>query len=186
MVDVGYVQRRDYITFYRQKVRSMRGWNCHKRVGQAGFTFVELISVVLIVGVLAVAVIPRLADRSVFDTRGFRDQTVSMLRYAQKLAVAQRTHVFVNVHAASNTVCLTYGAANPTCASGPGVIDVLNPANQERYSSTAPAGVSLSSSLAFSFSPLGKPSPDAQVSFNISGSGMTYAIVVERETGYVQ
>lgn len=150
-----------------------------------GFTLIELIAVMLIVGVLAIAAIPRFLDQNIFDTRGYSDQALAMLRYAQKVAIAQHINVFVNVDAASRTICLTYGAADPTCGNAPGVVNVLNPADQKRFSKTASTGASFSASPSFSFSALGRPSPDAQVSFDITGNGTTYTITVERETGYV-
>ena len=63
----------------------------------AGFTLVELVMTMIVVGILAVAVLPRFADVSVFEARGFRDETLSLLRYAQKSAVAQRRTVCVAV-----------------------------------------------------------------------------------------
>ena len=149
--------------------------------GENGFTLIELIVVVIITGVLAVAVIPRFVDKQTFEARGFYDQALAMLRYAQKVAIAQRTTVFVNADAVSNKLCLTYVAdANCTNLTG-----VLNPADQTKFSKTAPSGITFSASVAFSFSPLGKPNPDAAVSLNIVGDGMTRTITVERETGYV-
>ena len=61
---------------------------------------VELIVTMVIVGILAVAVIPRFETLSAFDARGFRDQTLSTLRFAQKIALAQRRAVCVTT---SNT-----------------------------------------------------------------------------------
>lgn len=145
-----------------------------------GFTLIELVMVMVLVGILAIAVIPRFADKSVFETRGFFDQSVAMLRYAQKVAIAQRTTVFVNVDAASSSICLTY-ADNPGCASL--VNTVTNPANQQRFFITAAAGVTLAASTSFSFSPLGRPS--AAQTIIMSGNGDTQTIFVEAETGYV-
>src|SRR3989338_11263391 len=70
--------------------------NRHRRIA-AGFTLVELIMTMIVVGILAVAVLPRFADVIVFEARGFRDETLSLLRYAQKSAVAQRRTVCVAV-----------------------------------------------------------------------------------------
>ena len=67
---------------------------------QRGFTLVELIVIMVIVGILAVAAMPRFADRGGFDARGFYDATLSALRYAQKSAIAQRRNVCVAFSAA--------------------------------------------------------------------------------------
>lgn len=145
-----------------------------------GFTMIELVMVLVLTGILAIAVMPRFADKRTFDTRGFFDQSIDMLRYAQKLAIAQRTNVFVNVDAASSSMCLTY-VADPGCTSL--VNTVANPADQKRFRITAPAGVTLAASVAFSFFPLGNPT--AAQAITMSGNGVTQTITVEAETGYV-
>lgn len=155
-------------------------------IGQKGFTLVEMVVTLIIVGILAVFVMPRLFDMGTFDARGYHDQTLAMLRYAQKAAIARRTSVFVNVDQASRTICLTY-AADPACASGVGV---LNSADGRWFSRTAPNGVAFSNSHSFSFSALGKPQPDVALSgpviaFNIIYDGVPRPVRVERETGYV-
>lgn len=152
----------------------------------SGFTLVELVATLIIVAILAVAVVPRFMDVGSFDARGYHDQALAMLRYAQKAAIARRTSVFVNVDQASRTICLTY-AADPACAGGVGV---FNPADNKWFSKTAPNGVTFSDSQSFSFSGLGKPQPDAAVSgsvivLNINHNGVSRPIRVERETGYV-
>ena len=145
-----------------------------------GFTLIELIMVLVLAGILAIAVMPRFADRSTFDTRGFFDQSIDMLRYAQKVAIAQRTNVFVNVDAASSSICLTY-VADTGCTSL--VNTVVNPANQNRFRIAAPTGVTLAASTSFIFLPLGRPS--AAQAIVMSGNGATQTITVEAETGYV-
>lgn len=156
----------------------MKGWR--------GFTLVELVVILIIVGILAVVVVPRFMDAGSFDARGYHDQSLAMLRYAQKVAIARRTPVFVNVDQTSSTICLTF-VADPGCTSGTGV---LNPADNQWFRRTAPDGVTFSASTSFSFSALGRPQPDAGVSgplisFNITYDGVSRAVQVERETGYV-
>ena len=147
----------------------------------AGFTIVELIATLIITGILALAVYPRFVNRQTFDTRGFHDQTLAMLRYGQKVAIAQRTSVFFNTNATGTTLCLTY-VANPTCNT---TNAVLHPADRAPFIRTVPSGVTVTASVAFSFSALGKPSPDSAVAMSVNGDGVVRAITVERETGYV-
>lgn len=72
----------------------------HGRGGaQRGFTLTELVMVMVLVGVLAVVAAPRIFNTNDFNGRGFHDETLAMLRYAQKTAIAQR-----------RTVCVTFGA----------------------------------------------------------------------------
>ncbi|MBK9442637.1 MAG: type II secretion system protein [Comamonadaceae bacterium] len=67
------------------------------RRSQNGFTLVELIMVIVMMGVLAVFAAPRLFDSTDFYARGFHDETLALLRYAQKAAVAQRRLVCVSL-----------------------------------------------------------------------------------------
>lgn len=145
----------------------------HNKIIQDGFTLVELIAVLMIVGIVAAVAIPRFFDRNLFDSRSFYDQVIATLRYAQKAAIAE--HGFVCVGYAANGITLTYGA---TAACGS---NLTSPTGQTPYAITAPNGVTLGGGSAFSFDALGRPSA-AQ---SITVSGYAAAITVEAETGYV-
>ncbi len=71
---------------------------------QHGFTLIELIMVMVIVGILAVFVAPRFFDANVFKSRGFADQVQATLRYAQKEAIAQHRNVCVAMTASAVTL----------------------------------------------------------------------------------
>jgi len=146
-----------------------------------GFSLIELISVLVILGIVSAIAASRFFDYGSFEARGFYDQAAALVRYGQKVAIAQHRNVFVNANVVNGTICLTY-AADLGCAGGTGV---LNPADQSWFSKTAPSGVTITTSVALSFSALGKPSPNAPASLQIVGGGMTRTITVERETGYV-
>lgn len=75
--------------------------------GQRGFTLVELITVMVIVGILAVAVLPRFFTVSDFEDRGSADQVKSLLRFAQKTAIAQRRNISVTISTAATPNCTT-------------------------------------------------------------------------------
>jgi MSHA pilin protein MshC len=143
-----------------------------------GFTLVELVVVILLVGIMAVAVVPRFVGRTGFDARGFSDEATAMLRYGQKLAVAQHTSVFVRVTGSTLDLCYDSGCTQR----------VLSPADRTNsFTKTAASGVTVVSSTGvFSFDALGRPNPDAEVSLQVMASGEpTRTITVERETGYV-
>jgi MSHA pilin protein MshC len=74
---------------------------------QRGFTLVELITIITIIGILAVAAAPRFFDNNVFQERGTADQITAALRYGQKVAIAQRRPVSVNISTGVTPDCGT-------------------------------------------------------------------------------
>jgi len=59
------------------------------RLRQNGFTLIEMVTVITIVGVLAVVVIPRFLQPSNFESRTVSDQLISSARQAQQLAMSK-------------------------------------------------------------------------------------------------
>lgn len=148
-------------------------------IKMAGFTLIELIMVMLLVAILSFTAIPRFANRDTFDARGFFDQSVNMLRFAQKTAVAQRRAVFVNI--SNSAICLSY-VADPACTDAAN--GVPEPSKNSWFLKNFPNGVS-ATAVSFAFTPLGQPNPNQQVNIALAATGLSQNIVVERETGYV-
>lgn len=144
------------------------------RTAVRGFTLIELIMVIVILGVLAVFAAPRIFNTGDFTQRGFHDETLSLLRFAQKTAIAQRRTVCVTLNPAG--VALNIFANNPAvgaCAGAP----VLAPPN-------APQGGAglVGVPNAFQFTPLGGTNQAAAIVITITNST---PITVEADTGYV-
>jgi MSHA pilin protein MshC len=154
------------------KPRNFSNWLRKTKPKQTtGFTFIELVMVIVILAIVSVIVAPKFVSNSIFVARGFADQILSTLRYAQKTAIAQHQNVCVNLAASSLTLTM-----NATCSL------TLNLADRQSNVLTAPAGVTLTSSAAtITFNDLGQPSTGA----TITVSGATTVITVEMETGYV-
>ena len=68
---------------------------------QHGFTLVELVTVIIILGVLAAAAMPLWFNRTQFDERGFTDELLQATRYVQKLAVASNCDARITISAGS-------------------------------------------------------------------------------------
>lgn len=131
---------------------------------QAGFTLVELIMTMVILGIIAAVAMPRFFDTNVFQERGAADQVKAALRYGQKVAIAQRGAVSVNITAAANSDCgtvLTGGNVNCVISDSVTVVPALP--------------------MAVTFNAGGQPVPNAEVSVVVG----TTTITIEAETGYV-
>lgn len=156
-----------------------------------GFTIVELVVILIIVGILGVAILPRFFEVDAFRARGFYDETLGLLRFAQKAAVAQRRSVYVRLDGTSETVTACYTSVFP-CAIAD---QVVGPHGERPYTVTAASGVDLQVTGTYFFDALGRPynatdtvptSTFTALTISIAGGGDTRTITVERETGYAR
>ena len=155
----------------------MRAQSGHR--GRRGFTLVELVVTLIIVGVLSVVALPRFADRVLFGTRGFVDQTLATLQYARKVAVASGRNVCVSAAAGGTRLTVTMAAARGAAGVCAAANVVANPAAAWRTF----AGVAYGNALATTFGADGSATRTAAPHFTVVGDS-TYTIVVEA-TGYV-
>ena len=147
------------------------------RTRMSGFTLIELVVVLIIIGVLAVAAIPRLLDSRTFDSRGFNDQTLAALRYAHKAAIAQRRTVCVSFSVSSVTLTMASVAGSSTCDT-----NLAGPAGDSPFQITASPGVAFTASPSnFRFNGAGQ----ASLGQTLQVSGVSNTITVEQDTGYV-
>jgi MSHA pilin protein MshC len=167
---------------------------------QRGFTTIELVVVIVVMGILAAVVAPRLDLLSGFDERGFDDQLKASLQYARKAAVAARHPVCVVVTAGTGAVgkvALSIDPVDPDSVATVNCTTALVLPGQPRGcaagSVCAPGGVTLGlgsgSASSFAFDPLGRPVDLSKhaigtVTLTVSGSG-AYTLAVQSETGMV-
>lgn len=78
-------------------------------VCEQGFSFIELVVVLVLMGILAAIALPRLSGGG-FDERGFRDEVIAALRYAQKSAIAARRTVCASFSLAPSSVSFQLSA----------------------------------------------------------------------------
>jgi len=155
------------------------------RLSLSGFTLIELVMVIVIVGILAITVLPRLFSATTFQSRGLTDQVQASLRYAQKVAIAQHKFVCADFSSIA-TSFLTIGATN-TCGTS-----LASLSSTGNYVLKVPSGITITPSMTkFSFNALGQPRsaslPDAAiaaVTVTVTGD-IARTITVEAETGYV-
>ena len=154
---------------------------------QRAFTLAELVTVMILVGILAVVAIPRFADRDAFAAAGFVDQATAALKHARKSAVAMRRNVCVALSGA-NTLTFSYNPSPEDGFScGASALPLPLPGSSD-HRLKAPSGVALAfvpaAPTTFAFNGLGQPS--AGVSVSVKGSdGSSASVVIEDGSGYV-
>jgi MSHA pilin protein MshC len=150
-----------------------------------GFTLVELVTVMILLGILAVFAMPNLDVARGFDATSFRDRVAASLRFAQKSAVARRRMLCATVAPASLTLSADASFGAGTCANAVAGPDGKNPA------ATAPsATVTLTAVPAgpLYFQPSGVVTSDTagkvptNYALTVTGQAVIY---VNGATGYV-
>lgn len=149
---------------------------------QAGFSLIELVVVIVLLGIIAAVVMPRWRGGSGFEERALRDQMIAALRYAQKSAVAARRTVCVDFTAVPSKVDFSISSAYPAanCSVGSSLV---GPDGANLSVSASGSVTFTSSASSFTFDAAGRPS--VAVSITVSGLPAALAINVESETGYV-
>jgi MSHA pilin protein MshC len=113
---------------------------------QRGFTLVELVTALVIIGIVSAYAMPRFFDNQsiVFSERGYADEVAAALRYAQRIATASRCPVRITVNAANYTAVQQNGAIQPAtgCPAGAWTTQVRR-MDGSNLSGAAPAGVVL-------------------------------------------
>jgi MSHA pilin protein MshC len=102
-----------------------------------GFTLIELVAVLVIIGIVMAVVAPRFFNNTAFSERGYADEIAASLRYARRLAVASACNVRVTINAAG------YSAAQPTVrcnTAGAWGVAVQSP-DRRALANGTPAGV---------------------------------------------
>lgn len=160
---------------------------------QHGFTMTELITVMVIIGILSAVALPRLIGNSDMASTTYRTSVLSALRYAQKVSVSHRRLVCAIVGA--NSVTLKIATTNPpvtdpdpdiTCA-----IKLASPDGAD-YKSTDVAVFSGGLLGTLYFQPAGTVTSDAAglvpvaAPNNVISITGANAIKIEGSTGYVR
>lgn len=154
--------------------------------GEEGFTLVELVAIILLVGILAFTAIPRYLNKSVIDASVMAEQLANDIRYTQSLAMTSGQRNRINLTATtyqittSNGGLLTHpvtGSTNPIVLNGV-TLSGWSPPLTNNYVAFDSRGVPFS--LVTSSTGL-----TANATITLSIGGQSRNIVISPETGRV-
>jgi MSHA pilin protein MshC len=119
------------------------------RFSPRGFSLIELIAVMLLLGILGVVALSRLGGLQGYASLGFFNDTVSGLRYAQKRAVASGCRVQARITAAGWQLW-----QGDSCNSSTYSLPVADPASRSQaYQRSAPVGITITPAANLVFTP---------------------------------
>jgi len=151
---------------------------------QTGFTLIEVIMVIVILGILSITALPKFFQKSTFAEHAFFTDTLNAVRYAQKLAVATGCKVKVAISSDSYTLTRQGNSSSGSCPGGSTYsLAVPHPSSGSSSYSGSEPGITLTSSVsAIIFNPLGTASTDAALTVGgvrtinvIASTGFVYA-----------
>lgn len=138
-----------------------------------GFTMIELIVVMVVMGIVTALAMPRLVNRSALQERGARDQLRGMLDYSRKVAMTQQREVCVL--ATPTQARAVYFSAGACAPAQP----VADPGGAAAYQLAMPAGINLTGAATVHFNARGQLVPAADQTLLVG----VLALTVSRETG---
>ncbi len=146
-------------------------------VKKTGFTIIELVIVIVIIGVVSAVTAPRFFKLQNFEERGYYDEVIAAIRYAHKAAMATGCNYSVSVNSSGYEI-----RKHSSCSSGT-FSSIMNPATGDPsgYTENTPSGLGITGSLSFYYDNHGQP-------YNLAGTkiGSVNSITIGSRTLQVE
>lgn len=133
-----------------------------------GFTFVELIVVILIVGILSAYIAPRFFSTDTFEHRATSDEIISSIRRAQQLSMTRGESYMFVLTSSDYAVQKSDGT------------DIQHPDGSSTSVKNFHDGNLVLTPVSIRFDSLGRPIPNTTKTISVGAINIT----VEQETGY--
>jgi MSHA pilin protein MshC len=146
----------------------------------SGFSLIELIVVIVLLGILSVFAIGRLSSPDQFAARGFFDDTVNAMRFAQKLAVSTGCDVQVSITGAGYQLRRSSG-----CIADDFSNVVAHPANRSNPYENLLTGFTISPATSVVFNARGTTDSGNTIGYTVTGGGVVYTVTVFGQTGLI-
>lgn len=142
-----------------------------------GFTLVELIVVILLIGILSIFAAPKFVKDNTFKARGTADEIITSIRHAQRLAMTRGEQYKINISPTNYHVRKTDNTA------------VRHPNGESQYLIDTTNGLPtniIQSTVNVEFNTLGQPvnSAGTLITNDTDISIPPFTIRIEEETGY--
>ena len=140
---------------------------------QNGFTLVELIVVILIIGILSISIAPRFFGVADYEDRRAVDELLTALRHTQQMAMNRGGNIQIIINSGPNPNYIVQRTVAP--------IPLRSPDGTFPYNKNLPENiVIIPNPTIIVFDSLGRPVPNLQTIFDVG----TQQIQIEQETGY--
>lgn len=156
-----------------------------------GFTLIEVVIVITIVGILAKVASSLFFSIATYNKQFYQDEIKNTMRYARKLAIASGRYIYVSV--TSSSITLQFMTPGGSCGVGTTFSNIMDPiSNTSGYTRTAPGTTTLtySSDFPIYFNNMGQAlgANNCAISSGVVTIGVTglSAMTLYPQTGFIQ
>jgi MSHA pilin protein MshC len=150
-----------------------------------GFTLMELVATLVLMGILAFSVVPRFLDKGSIDVSAMAEQLAGDIRYTQSLAMTSGQRNRINLAAASYQITTSAGAPVAHPATGSTVAISLGNVSLSGYNPPLTNGYIAFDGKGIPYTNVSGTALGAPATITLNAAGSTRQIVVSPQTGRV-